>query len=234
MPRSGRRSLIRRNPALQYLMDGKWWVGARQLLSSRWVRLEPDGPLPQGKVYAMTKTMKLTKEAIAAFSFAINNKQFIYRDTEIRGFKLKVGRARKTLILEKRVQGKKGSAKTFKLGTFPIISVKEARRLALEYSALCERGTDPFEKRQSKKDDEYRPVTFIEMMEAYFKTENLKSDFRERSLIKRHMEDWFEKDMRTLTVDELVERYKKIKEKAPTMGGAMLQLFSAAWNSGVS
>ena len=31
VPRSGRRSLIRCNPVLQYLIDREWWVGARQL-----------------------------------------------------------------------------------------------------------------------------------------------------------------------------------------------------------
>lgn len=178
----------------------------------------------------MTHPIKLTKQFIQSLTFA-TSKPVLYRDSELRGFKLKVGKTKKTFILEKRIHGQSGSARTFKLGTFPQVSIKEARLLGQEYASLCERGMDPLEaKKQSNGSNGYRPVTFKEMFETYFEVAGLKSEKRPRNRLENYLKDWYEKDMRAISSDDLVAKHQHISKRSPQAAGEILKLFCAVWN----
>lgn len=91
----------------------------------------------------MGQKLKFTKSTLAKLAFTPTPRAMLYVDTEVAGLKLKVGMSRKSFFLEKRIKGRKGSAVTFSLGTFPNMTVEDARKKARMYSSLCEQGYDP-------------------------------------------------------------------------------------------
>jgi len=177
----------------------------------------------------MNKTIQITKAAVVSIPFSKGH-PILFKDAAIRGFKVKVGKTRKTFILEKRIHGEKRSARIFVLGLFPTISVRDARRMAQEYSTCCERGIDPLEAKLEKNGMEYREVTLLEMLVKYFEVSDSKNERREMSRFKFHMNHWFDKDMRTITVEELVELHRKIAKNQPASADRLLKMFSAVWN----
>ena len=90
-----------------------------------------------------TQTARFTKAFLAKIPLSPNKKPHIYADRVVRGLKLKANMTRKTFLLEKRIRGRRGSAVTFKLGTFPHLSLEDARKIARRYISFCERGYDP-------------------------------------------------------------------------------------------
>ena len=68
-----------------------------------------------------------TKSRLARLSYAQTRSQ-IYRDTDVRGLRLKVGKRRKTFNFVKRIKGSFNSPVTLTLGTFPSMTIEDARR----------------------------------------------------------------------------------------------------------
>ncbi len=155
-------------------------------------------------------------------------KPISYPDTEVTGLKLKVGRKRKTFVLEKRIRGHRGSAITFKLGTFPNMPVDEARQRARDYANLCEQGLDPRAHRGTRIT---RQVTLREASVKFFEVARLApSTFKlYQSVLKASLGGWMERDLRTLTVDEVVELYHQLGDR-PTTAKRALKLLGNIWD----
>ncbi len=152
-----------------------------------------------------------------------------YPDAEVTGLKLKVGKKRKTFVLEKRIRGHQGSAITFKLGTFPNMSVEEARRKARDYANLCEQGADP---RTHHGTSITRPVTLREASEKFFEISRLAPRTIERyqCYLNLHLGDWLDRDLGTLTVDDIVERYHQIAARYPRVAKESIKLLGNIWD----
>ena len=152
-----------------------------------------------------------------------------YPDREVTGLKLRVGKKRKTFVFEKRIRGHLGSAVTFKLGTFPIMSVEEARRMARIYATLCEQGRDPRARDGPRR---IRPVTLREASEKFFEVSRLAPATIDnyQSYLRVHMGDWLERDLCTLTDDEIVQRYHRIAARAPRAAKEAIKLLGNIWD----
>ena len=182
------------------------------------------------------RSFNFTIAKVKEIPYATTGSTLTYKDTGCKGLKLKVGKDRKTFVLEKRIKGKTGSAITFKLGIFSYrnegfaMDVKDARQKALHYANLCAEGIDP----RSGKVNKDRTVPLREAIEVYYKVRKLKPTTLAgyKSIIKNHIKDWLERDLRVLASDDLVERFVKIRATAPAQATGMLRLISAVWNTG--
>lgn len=72
-----------------------------------------------------------------------HGERIVISDTEIRGFRVVVGERSTSYILEKRIKGVTRSTTKLTIGSFPLMSVEEARRTALAWSLACDKGIDP-------------------------------------------------------------------------------------------
>jgi len=91
----------------------------------------------------MSTALNFTKKSLDRLGYSDHGKPVFYSDTNQMGLKLKIGKVKKTFILEKRIAGQKGSAVVVKLGTFPTMTVDHVRKEANRISSLCEQGIDP-------------------------------------------------------------------------------------------
>ena len=88
-----------------------------------------------------SKSMLFTKKNLGNIPFSQDGTMTYLVDTEVSGLKLKVGKKRKTFLLEKRISGRKGSAAVITIGTFPNMSnIDEVRKEARRLASLCEQG----------------------------------------------------------------------------------------------
>ena len=68
-------------------------------------------------------------------------------DTERVGLRLRVSpKGNRSWIYQKKIKG--GKRRGFKLGSFPMMSLSEARSAALEIQVMAERGIDPIKSAQ--------------------------------------------------------------------------------------
>lgn len=91
----------------------------------------------------MGTTLNFTKKSVQHIAFAQSTKPIYYSDAKVAGLRLKVGKTKKTFLLEKRIRGYRGSAIVIRLGTFPTVSIDDVRREAKRLASLCEQGIDP-------------------------------------------------------------------------------------------
>ncbi len=92
---------------------------------------------------------------MAILDFSGSGKPAYYSDSKTVGLKLKIGKTKKSFILEKRISGRQGSALVMKLGTFPTMTIDHVRKEANRLASLCEQGIDPrLEKEAQRISDE--------------------------------------------------------------------------------
>ena len=179
-------------------------------------------------------TQRFTKAFLAKLPFSSNKNPMICADTVVRGLKFKVGMSRKTFLLEKRIRGRQGSAITIKLGTFPNLSLEEARKIGRRYISLCERGFDP---RVVDLPGDLKPVavTLAEAVEKFFELKGHQlaaQTIRDyRGIIRNHLNDWLAKDLCTTTQDDIAAKYMKIASKSLKQAVTTIRVLSSIWNT---
>ena len=94
-----------------------------------------------------TTLIKFTKTAL--IGLVKSGVRLTVNDTEITGLKFKIGSKRSSFIFEKRISGSRAAAIRITIGSFPAISVDEARTEAYRLANLCERGIDPRKPRKT-------------------------------------------------------------------------------------
>src|SRR4051812_27289974 len=93
---------------------------------------------------------KFTKTAIAALPSAPGGKRVAYHDNETPHLVLRVSGSTKSFYYVKRVPG---SAAYQKWGTFPAMTVEQARQQTKALGGDFARGIDPREKKKAEKAD---------------------------------------------------------------------------------
>ena len=182
-----------------------------------------------------------TKQTLAQIRPA--QKAVTVGDTEVPGLKLKIHprskrsgrRPRKTFLLEKRIKGNKGSAVTFTLGTFPNMRIDQARQKAREYANLCEQGLDPREKEKELRAKlcKRKTVTLAEVVERFFAiqrkrlAERTLSDYEK--LLRTYFKGWMQRNLCTLTPDELVEKYQTDCQRSQECAKKAMKLLNQMW-----
>lgn len=165
-------------------------------------------------------------------------KHGVYKDTKEKGLRFKKGLKRTVFLYEKRIFGRKGSAVTFTIGAFPLLSVEEARQEARRLATLCEKGIDP---RTAKKPEEQAPnrarkdhFSFGSAIKMFF---DAKKELKPRSVatyrshFKLCPKSWLSRDVRDINAEMLESLFHKVRETRHRVCWNFLKTFNGLWNT---
>lgn len=151
---------------------------------------------------------KLTAKFIENVKLPLKD-QVIIRDSELRGFALRLTPGAMSYVVESRVNGK---SKRLTVGRADLLSPKDARKRAIELLAQMAAGIDP----QAEKDArEASQITLSEVLDHYLTLRKMKdiTRTRTRSLINRIFPDWLAKPLASITPEMCQKRHAEIGKK---------------------
>jgi Arm DNA-binding domain len=162
-------------------------------------------------------TANLTEKKIARLKAPDpSGRQVIHWDTELRGFGVLCSGVTdaKTFIVQRVVRGSKHPHRVT-VAKVALLDLKEARDRARRLLMEMQDGKDP------KPHLGAASVTLRQVLDEYLKN---RSSLAERSrqsyrdLVERHLPDWLDRDLRSITPDMVEERHRAIKEGVETRG----------------
>ncbi len=183
---------------------------------------------------------KLTQRMIEA-ARGTKGVRIIISDTDIKGFRILVGETSKTFILEKRITGVKKSAKKYKIGTYPVLSLEKARETAKRWSHLCECGKDPSRVEIQEDGEQLTIATKKKTTPTVEECLDLHSKYKKpgaitmgtyQSSFRVHFKDWLHLPLSELKITEILERGHKItKAVSPSRAVGALSNLRAVWTT---
>ena len=177
-----------------------------------------------------TQSLKFTKSALS--NLIKSGLCLTVKDTEITGLKFTIGPKRKSFVFEKRIVGSKKAAVTIRLGSFPAISVEEARIEAYRLANLCEQGIDPRKPRQSCQKDS--PVVLQVLIERFFKEKAEKKETtlqQYRDIFAYLPQEWLALHWDEITSEMIAQQFHKIRVSRKARCWKMISLFNNLFNT---
>lgn len=153
---------------------------------------------------------KITKSCVDKAVLPEGGQTFI-RDTELKGFAVRLTPGSKSFILEKRVDGK---VRRMTLGRYPEITVEQARKEAQKQLGKIATGGNPIAEKQR---DQMLGTTLAQVYQDYIKT---RKTLKPKTLYdySRFMEvafgDWQSKPILSITKDMVVKRHDQLGENS--------------------
>ncbi|MEL0646518.1 integrase family protein [Pseudoalteromonas agarivorans] len=171
--------------------------------------------------------------SVKSFSF-IKNKTRIeglaevgeYKDTELKGFILRVRESSKVFQVRKKSNGKDIRVK---IGEFPALNVKQARDKALEILSLIAKGINPNEQ---KKQHVNSSVTLEKVFNDYIASKELKVNTLRgyKQIINCYLIGWKNRPLIHLNEDEAIKLHKDISKRSKAQADYMSRLLRALFN----
>ena len=154
-----------------------------------------------------------------------------YWDTELKGFGLIVQRTgTRTWVLQKDLNGK---SKRVKIGRMPAWTPDAARKRAMELTVEMDKGGDPNERARQEK---AKGTTLAEAIE-WHQTAMRAKRCAERSIenirleCERHLSDWLNRPLASITRNECARRHEKVTANGRYAANRALQVFRAVYNT---
>ncbi len=183
---------------------------------------------------------KLTKSFVDKLSFAAQA-QSLYRDSELKGFGLRVGTDTKTYFAEAKVNGRTVRATIGKHGVF---TAEQARSDAREYLRQMARGINPNDLKAEKR---IQSITLEQVFTDFlaarkglkpktiYEYKRIFGILPERSQGKgekksAYLTDWLDKPIATITADMVSQRHSKIGQASPAQANLCMRLLRAVFN----
>ena len=179
----------------------------------------------------MTQELRLNKTTLMTLSRS--GSSAIVKDTQVSGLKFRTGPKRSVFQFEKRISGKKGSPVTVTIGSFPAVSIEEARQEARRMANLCERGVDP----RPQKDvvTETQKILLADAIDRFFweKRELAPLTLRKyRQVISNQFApSWTRMDIREITPDMIVTQFFEARRTARERCFEMIKVFRTIWST---
>jgi integrase len=169
---------------------------------------------------------KLTKAFVDKIGFEQSG-QIFYRDSELIGFGLRVGKSKKVFFAEAKLDGKTIRKS---IARHNVITVEDARAQAKKILAEVANGKNPFDEIKARRSN---IITVKEVLEDYISTRvNLKpstiQDYRQT--FKTYIGDWQNKLLKEITKDMIEIRFRKIGENSPAQANKVMRNFRAVYN----
>ena len=177
-----------------------------------------------------TQSLKFTKSALS--NLIKSGLCLTVKDTEITGLKFTIGPKRKCFVFEKRILGSKKAAVTIRLGSFPAVSVEEARIEAYRLANLCEQGIDPRKPRQKQQTGS--AVTFQALGDRFFleKAGKAKGTLQQyRDLYGYLPKEWHTLIWDEITPEMIVEQFHKIRVRRPSRCWKVIKLINTMFTT---
>lgn len=169
---------------------------------------------------------KLTKSFVDKIGFEQSG-QIFYRDSELMGFGLRVGKSKKVFFAEAKLDGKTIRKS---IARHNVISVDDARAQAKKILAEIANGKNPFDEIKARRSN---IITVKEVLEDYISTRvNLKpstiQDYQQT--FKTYIGDWQNKPLKEITKDMIEIRFRQIGENSPAQANKVMRNFRAVYN----
>jgi integrase len=167
---------------------------------------------------------KLTKRIIGQTAFPACG-QVLVRDSELRGFALRVTRGSKSFVLEKRIHGR---MRRFTLGPYGPLTVEQARLLASTRIGEIAHGQDPAEIRQTR----IHEPTFADLTEWYEQRHlpRKRSARDDRSMLTMYLKEFRARKLSDITRNDVVLLHGVIGKSAPYRANRVVALLRKMFN----
>jgi len=169
---------------------------------------------------------KLTKSFVDKVSFEQSG-QIFYRDSELLGFGLRVGKSAKVYYAEAKLHGKTVRKS---IARHNVVSLDEARSQAKSYLAEISRGKNPHDEEKARK---AKLVTLSEVLENYIEARgNLqRSTIQDyRHTFDAYLHDWLNKPAIEISKDMVELKFRKISKTSPSQANKTMRNFRAVMN----
>ena len=153
--------------------------------------------------------------------------QTFYRDSEIKGFGLRVGTSSKVYIAEGKVNSK---TVRVSIGHHGIFTAEQARQEAKNILGMIARDINPNDVSKAKR---AQSVTLSEVFEAYLKARgSLKSRtvYDYKRLMKTYLADWQTKPLVEISKDQIERKHREIGERSPAQANLTMRFVRALLN----
>lgn len=154
--------------------------------------------------------VKLTKTVVDKIVPPTDSAQVFVRDSELKGFALRVTTGSRSFVVEKRIEGK---VKRITLGRYPEITVEQARKEAQKLLGQIATGSNPVAER---KREVIESTTLVEAFEDFLTArKSLKErtvyDYRRLMLV--CFVDWHNKPLTAISKDMVAKRHAVLGEQ---------------------
>lgn len=169
---------------------------------------------------------KLTKSFVEKVAFEKSGQVF-YRDSELLGFGLRVGKSAKVYFAEAKLHGKTVRKS---IARHNVVSLDEARSQAKSYLAEISRGKNPHDEEKARK---AKLVTLAEVLQNYIEARgNLKRSTIQdyRHTFETYLHDWMNKPAIEITKDMVELKFRKISKTSASQANKTMRNFRAVMN----
>lgn len=169
---------------------------------------------------------KLTKTFIDSIPFPENGQAF-YRDTEIKGFGLRVGATSKVYIAESKVNGK---TVRVSIGKHGIYTAEQARNEAKELLLLMSKGINP---NDQAKEQRTRSMTLQQVFQDFLvarKALKPRTIYDYKRIMGTYLEDWNNKAIAEITKDMITKRHAELGQNSQAQANLTMRFLRALFN----
>lgn len=173
---------------------------------------------------------KLTKTFVERLPYPKSGQVF-YRDSELKGFAVRIGKTSKVYVAESKINGKTVRVTIGKHGVF---TAEEARQEARSILGVIARGQNPNDESRA---DKARSVTCAQVLEDFLMArKNLKpstvKDYRRT--FNSYLHDWINKPLISINKDMVEKMHRKIGERSHAQANLTFRYFRAVVNFAIA
>jgi len=169
---------------------------------------------------------KLTKSVVDTIPYPETGQTF-YRDSEIKGFGLRVGTGSKVYIAEGKVNNK---TVRVTIGRHGIFTAEQARQEAKNILGMIARGINPNDVDKAKR---ARSVTLAEAFQAYLKSRSSlkpRTIYDYKRLMGTYLADWQNKPLVEISKDMIEHKHREIGTRSPAQANLTMRFVRAILN----
>ena len=169
---------------------------------------------------------KLTKTFIDSISFPEKGQTF-YRDSEIKGFGLRVGATSKVYIAESKVNGK---STRVTIGKHGIFTAEQARNQAKEILLKMSKGINPGDEFKEQK---ARSMTLQDVFQDFLKARKAlkpRTIYDYKLIMRTYLASWNNKAMTDISKDMVAKRHAELGIKSQAQANLAMRFLRALFN----
>lgn len=173
------------------------------------------------------EALRFTKTAVANLPPSPESKRRFVYDTATPGLAVQVtGTGAKTFYLYRKVNGK---PERIRLGSFPAVTVEQARKLAAENLGTIAKGESP---RAKKREQAAQALTLGQVFDEYLASRDLKPgtvhDYRR--VMREAFPDWRDRRLIDIGRDAIERRHARLGERSPARANNAMRVLRALMN----
>lgn len=175
-------------------------------------------------------TLKLTKSVVESLPLTTSGQAF-YRDSELKGFGLRVGSSLKVYIVESKLNGKTVRAT---IGRHGVFTSEQARNEARQKLGMIARGINPLDDAKTKR---AQSVTLKEVLDEFLKARKSLKPITVADYIRTvnvYVPDWSNKPIASITKDMIESRHRLIGERSEAQANLCMRYLRALFNFAIA